>query len=461
MRKKKTNKPLEVYLFNVGAGDHLVLKLPNESFGIFDFHYQKKISVNEPPILTYLKALKRKNEKQFRKLIIAFICLSHYDLDHILGLDKFLKFVNKNKLQVKNIWLAGSTNKDELKKLLIESINKQHKKIEKSILSSPNPADFKEKLIELENLVKDYNQKFLELEKFIEQWKSINNRKVDYAICKKELNGNIGSNFKAFCLAPHDDHIKDYTDNRVKKIFRNIIERSENSVKIDGNIISSIIYLTNSKLTLSFGGDAHKDVWNECMNEWKAANYVDKPINADFIKVSHHGSKKSSSSNIWKHLIKDKENVTFAISAGTKYGHPSSKTIKHIRNTCNDLNVSYSIYSTNICQDCINQVEKPKTNQVISIMTLSDWELSRNEIHKKLDSELNFTIQQFLQKNQTKFRQSKDSNSNQRIGGLFAYLFQYNTNTCKADTYKVISTNISPYPKCLFSNHNFKLECCS
>jgi hypothetical protein len=47
---------LTVYVFNVGQGDHLLLKLPNGTYGLIDFHYDKGINVvEEPPALTFLK----------------------------------------------------------------------------------------------------------------------------------------------------------------------------------------------------------------------------------------------------------------------------------------------------------------------------------------------------------------------------------------------------------------------
>ena len=48
---------LQVYLFNVGQGDHIMLKFPNNEYGIIDFFYDASQNIIEPPALSYFKAL--------------------------------------------------------------------------------------------------------------------------------------------------------------------------------------------------------------------------------------------------------------------------------------------------------------------------------------------------------------------------------------------------------------------
>src|SRR5690242_1735224 len=76
--KPRRRKPpgLTVFLFNVGQGDHILLKLPNGEYGIIDSYYETRLGLKEPPALTLLDSLMTKDSK---KPIISFICISHPD----------------------------------------------------------------------------------------------------------------------------------------------------------------------------------------------------------------------------------------------------------------------------------------------------------------------------------------------------------------------------------------------
>src|SRR5947209_4288791 len=94
---------LKVYLFNVGQGDHILLELPNGKYGIIDFYFEAAVGLREPPALTYLESVRRRNPE--KPITISFICISHADYDHIKGVDTFLRAVAENGIDVENFWL--------------------------------------------------------------------------------------------------------------------------------------------------------------------------------------------------------------------------------------------------------------------------------------------------------------------------------------------------------------------
>lgn len=68
---------LEIYFFNVGHGDSIIIKFPNGAWGVIDCHrnYEKR----NPNVLKFLKEHLINN--------LSFICVTHPHSDHIRGLD--------------------------------------------------------------------------------------------------------------------------------------------------------------------------------------------------------------------------------------------------------------------------------------------------------------------------------------------------------------------------------------
>ena len=86
---------LEIFLFNVGQGDHILLKFPGQEYGIIDFHFDLELNIVEPPSLSYFRELKNSLSKDdFEKISISFICMSHTDSDHIKGVSEVVDWFN-------------------------------------------------------------------------------------------------------------------------------------------------------------------------------------------------------------------------------------------------------------------------------------------------------------------------------------------------------------------------------
>lgn len=83
---------LELYFFNVGHGDSIAIKFPNEEWGIVDCY--RNLEEVDPPVVTFLKNRNIKNLK--------FICITHPHSDHIRGVD-----ILANNFDVDKIYLFG------------------------------------------------------------------------------------------------------------------------------------------------------------------------------------------------------------------------------------------------------------------------------------------------------------------------------------------------------------------
>jgi beta-lactamase superfamily II metal-dependent hydrolase len=317
------NSILKLRLFNVGKGDHLLLELPDGSFGVVDFFYSNSKGWTMPPACVFLENLRK--EAPERKIKIAFICVSHPDIDHIKGLSEFLGWVEKHKIPVERIWRYPGHDPTEMKEFL-----------KKAFENVRHDEDAR------------YNNKFLSpqldaLEKFIKMRKP----DVEYLEDVREVSNKIGGFIKARCLAPLGKHTQSVTANFWVRFFQAYLENKK--LRLDKkNVLSSVLQLVFAKFSLLFGGDAELYVWEECIAHC-AKNDIKASWQADFIKISHHGSKNSSSVELWKELLSD--SFTY-IGISAWKSHPDKETIDHIYQAATSTGKEFRILGTGICTGC-------------------------------------------------------------------------------------------------------------
>lgn len=109
---------------------------------------------------------------------------------------------------------------------------------------------------------------------------------------------------------------------------------------------------------LLFGGDTGKQVWLEALEQfYRCGNEAFfGPATANFVKVSHHGSRNSSSTELWERILGSEiEKYFLAISAGRRigYDHPHAETLSHILAAATKTNGTAEIVSTNSCSTCL------------------------------------------------------------------------------------------------------------
>lgn len=77
---------LELYFFNVGHGDSIAIKFPNDEWGVIDCTLCDGQS--EPNVLRFLK---RNNVKHLK-----FVCVTHPHIDHFLGMERIVEDYRNN-----------------------------------------------------------------------------------------------------------------------------------------------------------------------------------------------------------------------------------------------------------------------------------------------------------------------------------------------------------------------------
>ena len=425
---------IRILQFNVGAGDHLVLELPDGSIGVVDFHYSKEQNWGKPPIWYYL------NFKKEQCRSIFLVNLSHYDTDHIKGLTDFHKLIQTLEIPIENVWLAGDKEKDSLKQLLLSKIL-EYQKIKKNDAAIDNIVI---EDIEMIQLLQNYKNYLEQIDEFVSAWRKKSDKFEIFVNDFKELSGNIGVNIRAYSIAPLDRHIEKYRQMDASSIADILLFKRRKESNTDRNLISSIFFLEHKKFRWCFGGDASQEVWEDSLKEIGNRKLEEtKGIASDFIKVSHHGSKKSSSPLIWENLTKGKKKSFFGISAGKKYQHPSFETLEHIKDNSYKNNINSTTLSTNSCDDCNNNLNLEEIN-------MNDWTeaVQLGHIYRKSRPDIDIAMKPYRSKEYKNWNSNINQMSNEK--GLVAYVYDFDLTSGEVEIFKGVSKYISSTKACPF-----------
>jgi Predicted hydrolase (metallo-beta-lactamase superfamily) len=354
--------PLQVFVFNVGQGDHLLIQLPNGSYGIIDTHYDLKTNPhNEPPGLTFLKKQKAAGEK----IRLRFFHLSHFHQDHLKGLKQWIDWIQINDIQLDYLLLPGTSDSKGFIDMVLESLS------DAQFMTSfwANRMDLYHKM---ETFRKNYSTSSLHaLDGFK---KCLNKAVLSNKKRKKEkkedeteiiyLNAinriylfhdydDIPPPLSIYCIAPLPNFIQDFGSDKEETISSIFGEKGQIKDDTNQNDISTVLLLRYGYQALTFGGDAEIKSLVASIDHIEKHKTLKKNIGggfkSHFIKVFHHGGSQSSTPKIWKAFLAENSQVHLAISAGInkKYNHPHKKTIDDAKKVASEINSSINIYATN------------------------------------------------------------------------------------------------------------------
>jgi len=307
-------KVIEIFVFNVGHGDNLLIKFSTGTWGLIDFFYDDYQV--EPPSLSFLKKLGG-------NIVIEFLHISHYHHDHTKGLEDVFKWLHteKGRVKLKKLWLPGMMPPEKFQKLF-----------DKVRFKKENLSETKKNKKEEE--VKEIAFKFKYLDDVIEKYSR--NRSIDYLVSCQPY--KVNDNYMAFCISPSSKIVNKILVKHCEELHQSVVKGSP---FIDQNSLSTILFFRclddGCKTTrFAFGGDATKQGWLNGLKEFNEKKIDFSPEMQDlyslFIKVSHHGSSYSSDARIWGSLIDNQTSdvIQLFISAGSD-DHPHEETLLHIQ----------------------------------------------------------------------------------------------------------------------------------
>jgi beta-lactamase superfamily II metal-dependent hydrolase len=259
-----------------------------------------------------------RKDKQFIDLLV----LTHFDDDHIGGI---LRWLNKDKEAsklIKKVWF--NSGKEIAKKFKVN----ENKDLDIEIIDGADDFHTSPKQgIKFEKYLRDNNlwegkiiEQGVEFDIFGLEFKilSPNKEKLDklLKLYKKQKDYFTSGNEYDFQTS-----LKEFIDEENQPGFK----FKEDTSVANGSSIAFI--MTHEDKSFLFLGDAHPSVVIEGLNIFK--NNKDNMLNAEFMKVSHHGSMYNTN----KELLRIVKTNNYVISSNaTKHGLPNKRTIARIIN---------------------------------------------------------------------------------------------------------------------------------
>ena len=305
----------QIFVFNCGHGDNHLIKFPNDTYGLIDFHYESSINpLREPPSLTFLKTLHQKSTP----IKLAFLHFSHYHVGNIKGLEIWLDWIKKEGIELDELWIPGSkpklfpfdyfNNKSALSKVLTNTPGIRHKIYFFSKQIPQNP------LWALKN--------FLKLEKKL----GFSTRYLDDPGEIKNFMENT-TGVKAFVIAPNDNISKRFFAKWPSSIIQQLVGDKYQRSFIDTGFSSFLLFKYENMQILFGGHSSHRQI----QKSFDDFNNLGLKLEVDFVKAPLHGSKNASSPQIWNTIVPKKRHVIAVISSGDyAINHPDEETLDHI-----------------------------------------------------------------------------------------------------------------------------------
>jgi len=440
---------LKLYLFNVGAGDHLMLEFPDRSIGIIDSFFTKQnLGLDEPPALTYLKyrVSEERRKREPEKVVISFICISHSDIDHVKHIDWLFAFIKSEQdiIVLHNLWLFGGHPDGML--LFMEEVSKLREQVLDKV-----EGEQKEELL---TSTSKYLECLKQLYDFKEYWHGVSGRGEHYFndFFRIQKYGQQPF-FRAYSLGPITHITNQIANSTIKGMFRQLFEQVQDfanplsedfelkpSAGVNKNSISAILGIHFHNYNLIFSGDATIETLNASLND--IPGRLDEGdgdlLNPNFYKASHHGAKTSTSPDIWgKMYTAPKGDLFVGISAGSKHSHPHTELLTDVVGCCKNNKVRHNIYRTNQCLEC--RLEE-KIDEVIDCDPWFRFHGCPIEDYRVLEG----------------FHLAAPDRSQERPGGknLLAFIFEFPPDGGNGDikVYKGVSEKIGKYTNCVFSD---------
>lgn len=256
----------------------------------------------------------KKTIKAIEPSKINLLILTHIDDDHIHGFLKWFGADSDAYKSIGEIWFnSGSTIKKFLNDTTtpVDNLEFSPKTTDTSVLQGVNFEKYisekgiwNEAIIKAGDIINVDNLKF--------QILSPNNQKLAAVLAKW--------NEKAPASLDTTTKANDY-----QKTVKELIETDDFDEDPDASNGSSIAFvLTKDSLNYLFLGDAHPSL---LISELKKKFSNEQRLKAEYVKLSHHGSKKNNPIELFELIETNKYLIS---TNGAKHGHPDKVTIARI-----------------------------------------------------------------------------------------------------------------------------------
>jgi beta-lactamase superfamily II metal-dependent hydrolase len=295
---------LEVHVLGAGKGESIVLKMPDDQWGVVDCYASSTTDAATNPTVRFLR------DRGVQDL--RFVCMTHPHVDHFLGMVQLI-----DEFRPREFWRASCLSPEHVKLIA------RYYKICAVVTGLETFSQSAKELLGIYRRVREGVAS-----------RELRVLRVSSRMTLIPAPNELGS-FRIDCIAPSGNQVELYES----AIWRcvgpdgQIIEKLTRS---QHNNISLVLRITHGESKILLGGDLEKEGWAQVIGE-----YGGEQLNASAVKVSHHGSPNGYCDGLWE-LFAARVKPVAVIAPSRSHRLPKPDAVRHISKHAN------SIYAT--CQ---------------------------------------------------------------------------------------------------------------
>lgn len=293
---------LGLHVINGGYGESIILEMPGGRWGVVDCYTPNLGKPNFNPTLRFLR------ERSVGEL--EFLALTHPHADHYHGLKDLLEH-----LRVRAFWWFGGVSSTDLARLVnglrVDAFEATDRRRQYS--------------------VRYLNRTMLTVIRQRNAGTLITTQMSDFKPLYPLPFGGVSASddVKIHSLAPHTDTVQRYQED-LHKCFQG--EHLESNLPdMDQNRISAALLVEYGQTRLILGGDVEEESWREVLARTDHAR-----LEANAVKVSHHGSRNGYYTGLWPSFCAGGRTIAI-ITPSHLHSLPNEDAVIHIRSSTSHI----------------------------------------------------------------------------------------------------------------------------
>ena len=321
-------QPIIVHVIGSGYGESIIIQMPGGRVGVVDcfcpkLAIEEKDHIAENPTLDFLV-----NHIQTDSL--AFLAFTHPHEDHGRGISHILKHYGD---RIGEIWVFSSLGTDNLQRYFRTILLDKRERTIDQLLREP-PSYFSDEMLQIADLIEDY---------YLAHRPGAPKVTLFLGYKSHKLSNDIRVHF----LGPSHQAFLNYERHLCGNI-KDVIDQNNRMVKpdwdprrVNHNEICPAFILEIGSARFIFGSDVENPMWERILDDVYNSNEDTPKLHCHFVKVSHHGSKKSYSDALY-HNISGSENDKpyMVITPSIRHNLPSLDVLEKLKGYSRGLYVT-------------------------------------------------------------------------------------------------------------------------
>ena len=293
---------LEIHIFGGTVGESIILGLPGRRWGMIDVWVADIKNPRETPAIKFLE------EQQITRL--EFLCLTHPHEDHVKGVSYIVR-----QFQIRRFLGFGTLPPQQLYNQVVKVLKVKARRLH----DNAREQEVASELLETIDLV---NAR-------VKRRQMVHDPVVVNANILDKEPGPDRPRLRMVATAPSGRSI-DLYNQQLSACFDSKTPNRVLVERVDGvhhNVISSAFILEYGSHRVVLGGDVESEGWKDV---------VGRPppgfdLNADLVKVSHHGSENGYCAGLWENHLSPRKQAVAVVTAFSPKGLPRPAGLSHIK----------------------------------------------------------------------------------------------------------------------------------